>query len=49
VIEGIRTLAKARGDARVPWTTTEDNVGAQRLYDRLGMRREKKVYYVIDV
>ena len=49
LIEGIRTLAKERGDTRVLWTTTEDNVGAQRFYDRLGMRREKKVYYVMDV
>jgi ribosomal protein S18 acetylase RimI-like enzyme len=49
LIEGIRALAKERGDTRVLWTTTEDNVGAQRFYDRLGMRREKKVYYVMDV
>lgn len=49
MIEGIRALARERGDTRVLWTTTEDNVGAQRFYDRLGMRREKKVYYVMDV
>jgi GNAT superfamily N-acetyltransferase len=49
LIEGIRALAKERGDTRVLWTTGEDNVGAQRFYDRLGMRREKKVYYVMDV
>jgi GNAT superfamily N-acetyltransferase len=49
LVEGIRALAKERGDTRVLWTTTEDNVGAQRFYDRLGMRREKKVYYVMDV
>ena len=49
LIEGIRALARKRGDTRVLWTTTEDNVGAQRFYDRLGMRREKKVYYVMDV
>ena len=49
LIEGIRALAKERGDTRVLWTTTEDNVGAQRFYDRLGMRREKKVHYVMDV
>ena len=49
LIAGIRALAKERGDTRVLWTTTEDNVGAQRFYDRLGMRREKKVYYVMDV
>ena len=49
LIEGIRALAKERGDTRVLWTTTEDNVGAQRFYDRLGMQREKKVCYVMDV
>jgi GNAT superfamily N-acetyltransferase len=49
LIEAIRVLAKKRGDTRVLWTTGEDNAGAQRFYDRLGMRREKKVYYVMDV
>lgn len=48
LIEGIRALAKERGDTRVIWTTGEGNTGAQRFYDRLGMRREKKVYYVMD-
>jgi RimJ/RimL family protein N-acetyltransferase len=33
----------------VLWTTGVDNAGSQRFYDRLGMRREKKVYYVMDV
>jgi GNAT superfamily N-acetyltransferase len=49
LIDGIRALAKERGDTRVLWTTTEDNVGAQRFYDRLGMQREKKVCYVMDI
>jgi GNAT superfamily N-acetyltransferase len=49
LIEGIRALAKQRGDTRVLWTTLEDNTGAQRFYDRLGMRREKKICYVMDV
>jgi GNAT superfamily N-acetyltransferase len=49
LIEGIRALARERGDTRVLWTTGEQNEGAQRFYDRLGMRREKKVYYVMDV
>jgi GNAT superfamily N-acetyltransferase len=49
LIEAIRELASKRGDARVLWTTGEDNTAAQRFYDRLGMRREKKVYYVMDV
>lgn len=49
LIDGIRALAQERGDTRVIWTTGEANAGSQRLYDRLGMRREKKVYYVMDV
>jgi GNAT superfamily N-acetyltransferase len=49
LLEAIRALAKKRGDTRVIWTTGEPNIGAQRFYDRLGMRREKKVYYVMDV
>lgn len=48
LIEGIRALAQERGDTRVIWTTGEGNSGSQRFYDRLGMRREKKVYYVMD-
>lgn len=49
LIEGIRALAKERGDTRVIWTTGEQNAGSQRFYDRLGMRREKKVYFVMDL
>ena len=48
MIEAIRALAKQRGDTRVIWTTGEENKGSQRFYDRLGIRREKKVYYVMD-
>jgi GNAT superfamily N-acetyltransferase len=48
MIEAIRALAKQRGDTRVIWTTSEDNKGSQRFYDRLGIRRENKVYYVMD-
>lgn len=48
LIEAIRALARERGDTRVIWTTGEGNSGSQRFYDRLGMRREKKVYYVMD-
>ena len=48
LIEGIRALAKERGDTRVIWTTGEQNEGSQRFYDRLGMRREKKVYFVME-
>ena len=48
LIEAIRAMARERGDSRVIWTTGEGNSGSQRFYDRLGMRREKKVYYVMD-
>ncbi len=48
LIEGIRALAKERGDTRVIWTTGVGNTGSQRFYDRLGMRREDKVYFVMD-
>jgi GNAT superfamily N-acetyltransferase len=49
LIDAIRTEAQRRGCTRVVWTTGADNHGAQRFYDRLGMRRENKVYYVMDV
>jgi GNAT superfamily N-acetyltransferase len=49
LIEAIRTLARERGDTRVIWTTGADNTGAQRLYDRLGVRRIEKVYYAMDI
>ena len=41
LIEGIRALAKERGDTRVLWTTTEDNIGAQRLMPPGHATREK--------
>ncbi len=40
LIEGIRALAKERGDTRGIWPTGEDHKGAQRVYDRRGRRRE---------
>lgn len=49
LMKAIRALARKRGDTRVLWTTGEHNASAQKFYDRLGMRREKKVYYVMDV
>lgn len=48
LIEAIRALARERGATRVIWTTADTNEGSQRFYDRLGMRREGKVYYVMD-
>lgn len=49
LIEAIRGLAEKRGVSRVIWTTNPQNTGSQRFYDRLEMRREDKVYYVMDV
>jgi ribosomal protein S18 acetylase RimI-like enzyme len=49
LIEAIRGLARKRGATQVRWTTGEDNTGAQRFYERLGMQRQKKVNYVMDV
>jgi GNAT superfamily N-acetyltransferase len=49
LIEGIRSEAERRGCTRVIWTTSDRNSGAQRFYDRLGMRRAGKVYYEMDV
>lgn len=49
LMEGIRAFARQRGDTRVIWTTGEQNSGSQRFYDRLGMRREKKAYFVMDI
>ena len=48
LIDAIREEAQRRGCTRVIWTTNETNAGSQRFYDRLGMRREKKVYYVME-
>jgi GNAT superfamily N-acetyltransferase len=48
LIDAIRELAQKRGDTRVIWTTSDRNKDAQRFYDRLGARREGKVYYVLD-
>ena len=49
LIDAIRKEAEGRGCTRVIWTTGERNTGAQRFYDRLGLKREGKVYYVMDV
>jgi GNAT superfamily N-acetyltransferase len=49
LIAAIRALARERGDTRVIWTTGTANTGSQRFYDRLGIRREDKVYYVMDI
>jgi ribosomal protein S18 acetylase RimI-like enzyme len=48
LIDAIRELALQRGNTRVLWTTGSANTRAQAFYDRLGIRREDKVYYVMD-
>ncbi len=42
----VAASARAR---RVIWTTGTGNTGAQRFYDRLGIRRIDKVYYAMDI
>jgi GNAT superfamily N-acetyltransferase len=49
LIDAIRELAQQRGVSRVIWTTGEQNTGSQRFYDRLGIRREQKVFYAMDL
>ena len=49
LIEGIRAFAKERGDTRVLWTTGAENTRAQAFYDRQGIQRVEKVYYVMDI
>jgi GNAT superfamily N-acetyltransferase len=49
LIGAIREEASRRGCTRVIWTTGDRNRGSQRFYDRLGIRREGKVYYVMDI
>ncbi|MBM3644528.1 MAG: GNAT family N-acetyltransferase [Alphaproteobacteria bacterium] len=48
LMAAIGAFARERGYSRVIWTTGTANRDAQRFYDRLGMRREDKVYYVMD-
>ena len=49
LFEAIRTEAEQRGCTRVIWTTGEENSGAQRFYDKLGIKREGKINYVMDL
>jgi len=49
LIEAVRALAIKRGNARVIWTTGENNGGAQRFYERLGLRGEPKIHYIMDI
>ena len=40
---------RARGAATLSWQTAKDNERAQRVYDRIGAKREEWVDYSLDV
>ena len=41
-------IARDEGYCRIDWTTEGNNLGAQRLYDRLGVPRQDKRFYRLD-
>jgi GNAT superfamily N-acetyltransferase len=41
-------IARDEGYCRIDWTTEGTNIGAQRLYDRLGVPRHDKRFYRLD-
>lgn len=45
LLRAMAKVARDEGYCRVDWTTDPGNVGAQRLYDRLGVPRQEKVFY----
>jgi ribosomal protein S18 acetylase RimI-like enzyme len=49
LIEECAVRARRRGAATLGWQTAKDNVRAQRLYDRVGARREEWLDYSLDV
>jgi GNAT superfamily N-acetyltransferase len=48
LIEACRAACRDRGAARLTWQTAEDNARAQRVYDRIGGKREEWVNYSLD-
>ena len=48
LLAAVARAAKARGDARVEWSTAPDNVAARALYSGLGAVGSDKVHYVLD-
>jgi GNAT superfamily N-acetyltransferase len=49
LIEACRAECAARGAARLTWQTAPDNERAQRVYERVGARREEWVDYWLPV
>jgi GNAT superfamily N-acetyltransferase len=45
LMRAMARLARDEGYCRIDWTTDPGNSGAQRLYDRLGVPRQEKVFY----
>jgi len=45
LMRAMAKVARDEGYCRIDWTTDPDNLGAQRLYDRLGVPRQEKVFY----
>jgi len=45
LLRAMAKVARDEGYCRIDWTTDPGNVGAQRLYDRLGVPRQDKVFY----
>jgi len=48
LLDHVARLARERGCTRVNWTTGATNLGAQKLYDAIGARREAKIHYVVE-
>jgi ribosomal protein S18 acetylase RimI-like enzyme len=49
LIEACRAECAARGARRLTWQTAPDNERAQRVYDRIGARREQWIDYWLPV
>ncbi len=45
MLRAMAKVARDDGYCRIDWTTDPSNVDAQRLYDRLGVPRQEKVFY----
>ncbi len=45
LLHAMAKVARDEGYCRIDWTTGRDNVSAQRLYDRVGAKRQEKVFY----
>ena len=45
LLRAMARIARDEGFCRIDWTTDPGNLGAQRLYDRLGVQRQEEVFY----